>query len=117
MDAIRATNPSITVRTYAVDLGSLQSVRDGAAKVLAENPRIDVLINSAGTIFMGPIVYTVDGIERHFGICHVGHFLLTKLIWPALRASDEPRVINVTSLGHMDGTVGMYARSVRRTDD
>ncbi|KZV94652.1 WW domain-containing oxidoreductase [Exidia glandulosa HHB12029] len=103
VDFIRSTNPSIVVKVYTVDLGSIAAVRAGAQKILEENERVDVIINSAG-IMGGPLRLTGDGIEQCFAVAHLGHFLLTNLLLPALRKSDEPRVVNLTSAGHANGT-------------
>lgn len=97
VDAIHAIDSSISVSVYGIDLGSFASVRSGAQKILIENERIDVLINSAGTAGM-PLTYTSDGIEETFATNYVGHFFLTNLLMPALKRSEERRVVNVTSV-------------------
>lgn len=105
VDAIRATDPSIVVRVYGVELASLKSVREGAEKILAENDKIDIILNSAGVI-AAPLGKSVDGVETHFATNHLGHFLLTNLLIPALRKSTEPRVVNVSSGAQMLGSGG-----------
>ncbi|KZV94656.1 oxidoreductase [Exidia glandulosa HHB12029] len=97
VDAIHTIDSSISVSVYGIDFGSLTSVRNGAQKILGENKRIDVLINSAGTAGM-PLTYTADGIEETFSTNYVGHFLLTNLLMPALKRSEETRVVNVSSV-------------------
>jgi NAD(P)-dependent dehydrogenase (short-subunit alcohol dehydrogenase family) len=42
---------------------------------------------------------TEDGHELQFGVNHLGHFLLTSRLFPALRRSEDPRVVTVTSTG------------------
>ncbi len=44
--------------------------------------------------------YTVDGLEEHFGVNHVGHFYLCKLLLPALQRSKPSRVVVVSSESH-----------------
>ncbi|HEY8924732.1 MAG TPA: SDR family NAD(P)-dependent oxidoreductase, partial [Polyangia bacterium] len=41
-----------------------------------------------------------DGIELTFAVNHLGHFLLTRLLEPALRAGAPSRVVNVASEAH-----------------
>lgn len=41
-----------------------------------------------------------EGIELQFGVCHLGHFLFTCLLAPALVKGAPSRVINYTSGGH-----------------
>ncbi|EJD37537.1 NAD(P)-binding protein [Auricularia subglabra TFB-10046 SS5] len=98
-DGIRAINPGIKVKTYGVDLGSFASVRAGAAQLLAENDRIDVLINNAG-VTSHALEKSADGIELNFATNHIGHFLFTKLLLPTLCKSHNPRIVNLTSSTH-----------------
>jgi NAD(P)-dependent dehydrogenase (short-subunit alcohol dehydrogenase family) len=102
-ERIRAGQPDAGLATVAIDLTDLDSVRRGAAEILAAHPRIHALINNAG-IMGGPYALTKDGLELHFASNHVGHFLLTGLLVPALKAAAPARIVNVTSAGHrMDG--------------
>lgn len=80
-----------------LDLASLTSVRSAADQLLKRCPRIDVLVNNAG-VMATPLGRTQQGFELQLGVNHLGHFLLTALLTPALDASS--RVVNVTSLGH-----------------
>ena len=43
---------------------------------------------------------TEDGFERTVGVCHIGHFLLARLLMPRLLASGAPRVVMVSSTSH-----------------
>ena len=55
------------------------SVRELAERILAEQPRLDVLVNNAGTVYAERTV-TDDGIEATFAVNHLGGFLLTELL-------------------------------------
>ncbi|KZW03825.1 NAD(P)-binding protein [Exidia glandulosa HHB12029] len=103
VQAVRAIDPSIDVRTYEIDLSSFSSIRAGASRVLADFPKVDVLINNAATNIR-TYRRTVDGIEEIFATNYVGPFLLTNLLMPALLRSEAPRVVNLTSLVHREGT-------------
>ncbi|HUT78503.1 MAG TPA: SDR family NAD(P)-dependent oxidoreductase [Polyangia bacterium] len=81
-----------------VDLASLASIREGSAG-LADGRPIDVLINNAG-VMAPPLTRTADGFELQFGTNHLGHFLLTLLLVPALRRGEAPRVVTLSSAGH-----------------
>lgn len=58
-----------------------------------------------------PETKTVDGFERQFGVNHLAHYLLTRLLLPALietsAATPEfnSRVVNVSSSAHRMGEV------------
>jgi NAD(P)-dependent dehydrogenase (short-subunit alcohol dehydrogenase family) len=102
-ERIRAGQPDAKLAPVTIDLADLESVRQGAAEILAAHPRIHALINNAG-IMGGPFVLTKDGLELHFASNHVGHFLLTGLLVPALKAAAPSRIVILTSAGHrMDG--------------
>ncbi len=86
------------------DLSNLKSVVDLAYRLNKNYPKIDVLINNAGS-FTEKRQYTKDGIEMQFGINHIAHFLLTHLIMPSLKKSEAARIINVSSNAHYRGTI------------
>ena len=82
-----------------LDLSALDSVRAAASSIGARYPRIDILVNNAGVMFT-PHELTADGFELQFGVDHLGHFLLTTLLMPQLRAAGEARVVTVSSEAH-----------------
>ncbi|KAI0157973.1 NAD(P)-binding protein [Hypoxylon sp. FL1284] len=99
---IAEIDSSIKTTFVQVDLTDHDSVRRAAQEILAAAPKIDVLINSAG--IMAIKEYTVDkqGIELQLSANHVGHFLLTNLLVPALlSAAGGSRVVNLTSSGYL----------------
>jgi NAD(P)-dependent dehydrogenase (short-subunit alcohol dehydrogenase family) len=88
------------------DLGDLDSIRAFAESYLAGHDAVDVLINNAG-VMACPFGHTADGFETQFGTNHLGHFLLTALLYPALQAGDQPRVVTLTSAGHSRADVDL----------
>lgn len=76
------------VDIYKLDLSSLASVRRCAKEIIDTEDKIDILINNAG-IMNCPRMKTVDGFEMQFGTNHLGHFLLTELLLPAIKRSAE----------------------------
>ena len=79
-----------------LDLANLQSVRELAAEYLDGGRPIHLLINNAG-IMIPMRRETDDGFEAHFGVNHLGHFLLTVLLLDRIRQSAPARIINVAS--------------------
>jgi NAD(P)-dependent dehydrogenase (short-subunit alcohol dehydrogenase family) len=87
-------------RPVQLDLSSLESVREAASAITCEFDRVDVLFNNAG-VMATPELRTADGFELQIGTNHLGHFLFTALLAPAL--GSHGRIVNTTSLGHMIG--------------
>jgi NAD(P)-dependent dehydrogenase (short-subunit alcohol dehydrogenase family) len=91
-------SPEGRVELLALDLEDLSSVRSCANQFLARELPLSLLINNAGVA--GSRGLTASGFERAFGVNHVGHFLLTKLLLPSLRAAAPSRIITVASEAH-----------------
>lgn len=89
-------------RGVECDLASLASVRLCAAAVLESKAPIDVLVLNAavapGTQAKSP-KRTAEGFEETIGVNHLGHFLLSSLLLPAVtpRAGRPPPRIVVTA--------------------
>ncbi len=81
-----------------LDLGDLHSVKACASAFLQRGLALDILINNAG--LAGAMGKTKSGFELAFGVCHVGHFLLTLLLLPALKKVEHARVVVVASRAH-----------------
>ena len=79
-----------------VDLGDLESVRNFAQVIRKRYEKIDILINNAGLASFTSSK-TKDGFELHFGVNHLGHFLLTHLILDLVKKAAPSRIINVSS--------------------
>ncbi|MFF4185509.1 oxidoreductase [Streptomyces sp. NPDC001691] len=96
-DRIRGEVPHAQVEFRQLDLADLASVREFAATFPHE--QLDLLVNNAGVMAL-PYGKTADGFERQFGVNHLGHFALTGLLLPRLRAADAARVVSVSSGMH-----------------
>ena len=87
------------------DLSSQREVRRLAAQVREQAPRLDVLLNNAGAIFLSNRS-SVDGLELTFALNHIGYFLLTNLLLDLLAESSPARIVNVSSSSH--GSPGRF---------
>lgn len=83
-----------------LDLASLDSVRAFAARLAADHPAVDLLVNNAGLVLLGPRRTTADGFELHLGTNMLGHFALTGLLLDRLEAAREARVVSLSSITH-----------------
>ena len=104
IEGIRQELPNAQLETLQMDLGDLASVRGATTELLERCEAIHLLINNAG-VMACPLARTNDGFELQFGTNHMGHFLFTCLLAPALLAAAPARVINLSSGGHRFGAV------------
>jgi NAD(P)-dependent dehydrogenase (short-subunit alcohol dehydrogenase family) len=96
---IRTQVPGAELELRELDLASLASVRAFAKDFLTDHDRIDVLMNNAG-VMACPKGETSDGFELQLGTNHIGHFLLTNLLLPALLRGAPSRVVCLSSGAH-----------------
>ena len=101
VDAIRRAVPHARLEVVSLDLGSLASVRAAASSILEGRAGIDILVNNAGLMGI-PERTTADGFEMQFGVNHLGHFVLTARLLPAVERANG-RVVSVTSTAHHIG--------------
>lgn len=97
--------------TWAIaDLSRQDAVRELAMQLRRAHPKIHVLANNAGAMFLERLE-TVDGLEQTFALNHLNYFTLTLLLLPSLYAAGSPgspaRVVNVSSRAHENAKVDL----------
>jgi NAD(P)-dependent dehydrogenase (short-subunit alcohol dehydrogenase family) len=97
--AIRESTGNEHVAVEELELDSLASIRAFAERFLARDEPLHILVNNAG-VMACPFEKTRDGFELQFGTNHLGHFLLTGLLAPALLRAAPARIVSVSSRGH-----------------
>ena len=97
-EEILRTHPAADISVMQLDLASFKSIRRFADEFSLKYGRLDVLVNNAGIMALPERELTEDGFEAQVGTNHVGHFLLTALLFPIL--STNARVINHSSEMH-----------------
>lgn len=118
---IQNRNRSASVHLLLVDLASLASVRafvksfralqqQFTEKYSSQTVPLAVLVNNAGVGWGKKTEHTitVDGVERIFGINHLGPFLLTTSLLPELEAAEHARVVMVASSLHDQGSKSVF---------
>ena len=103
---IQDAHPNADVVLVQIDLADLASVAQ-AAEIVAQEPKLDVLINNAGIMF-NPKTLTKDGFESQFGVNHLGHFALTGHLMPKLLDTPHARIVNISSVGHRFGNGDLF---------
>jgi hypothetical protein len=106
---LRHRNPDLDIQHEVFDLADLAQVRAAAERINApQRPAVDVVICSAA-IMMQPLRKTVDGLESHFGINAVSHFVLVNMLLPRMIANGGGRIVTTSS--------GAYVYQGIRWDD
>jgi NAD(P)-dependent dehydrogenase (short-subunit alcohol dehydrogenase family) len=86
------------VNYMCMDLNSLSTVYAFASAY--PEPVLNLLVNNAG-IMNTPFAMSDDGIEAQYQVNHLGHFLLTHLLFPKLHAAGgTARVVTLSSRAH-----------------
>tara|TARA_B110001454_G_C12723272_1_gene436193 strand:- start:30205 stop:31017 length:813 start_codon:yes stop_codon:yes gene_type:complete len=93
---------SARLHASVFDLSSLADVRSAAQDLLRRFPKLDILLNNAGT-YQKERHLSKDGFELTMAINHLGPTLLTLLLKPSLKHSPQARVIFVSSVAHNRG--------------
>lgn len=88
---------TVPVEVRRLDLLDPASIDHFAAEWLDGDRALHMLINSAGLPGPPELVHDARGYEVQFATNHLGHFQLTLALWPALRAANGARVVNVSS--------------------
>ncbi|KAF7253320.1 Dehydrogenase/reductase SDR family member on chromosome X [Varanus komodoensis] len=85
------------------DLASMKSIHQFVQAFRAKNCPLHILINNAGVMFV-PQRKTEDGLEEHFEVNYLGHFLLTNLLLETLKQSGthchNARIVSLSSAVH-----------------
>jgi NAD(P)-dependent dehydrogenase (short-subunit alcohol dehydrogenase family) len=102
-DIARRSAGAAKAEFLPLDLGDLSSVHQCAATFLARDLPLHLLVNNAG--LAGQKGLTPSGFELMFGVCHVGHFLLTQLLLERLKRSAPARIVVVASKAHRHAKV------------
>ena len=96
MAALRKANPNADHAVHLADLSTLAEMKR-VGKILAQEPKIDVLVNNAGALF-NKRQETADGLEMTFALNHMGYFVITNILLNKLKLGA--RIVTVASNAH-----------------
>lgn len=108
--------PTADLDVLQLDLSNFGSVRTCANNFKKNYSRLDVLINNAGVlIYSGKKSKT--GIELQFATNHLGHFLLTNLLFEFIPDRPTSRIVALSSLAHKGAQIRFDDLNCEKTDD
>lgn len=90
----------LDIEVREMDLASFISVCAFADTLVADNERVDLLMNNAGTMETG-YHYTGDGMERTVQVNYMGHYLLTRKLLKLMGPGS--RIVNMVSCTYAIG--------------
>jgi len=96
----KVSEGKVETKVLILDLASFEATKKAAQEVLSYDIAIDVLINNAGVMALPERALSTDGFEMQFASNHLGPFIFTNTILPALKRSSDPRIVVVSSWGH-----------------
>jgi NAD(P)-dependent dehydrogenase (short-subunit alcohol dehydrogenase family) len=94
---ILAERPDAQLEVRRVDLADLESVREFAEKLAADESHVDLLVNNAGVMHPPTRHTTKDNFELQFGSNFLGPFALTVQLLPLVLAAPSPRIATMAS--------------------
>lgn len=90
---------ALGVHVLAMDVTSEETMAAGVSQVMAEQGRIDVLVNNAGYGYFGAIeTVSMEEARRQIEVNVFGLARLTQLVLPIMRAQHGGRIVNVASV-------------------
>ena len=100
IEEFRKENTTTRLVCVPLDNSDLDSVRAAAATVNAQVGKLDILLNNAGVMCTKTFTTSPQGIELQFATNHIGHFLLTSLLIPKIKAAGAgSRIVHTSSTG------------------
>lgn len=110
--AIRRRHPEVRVRTVVADLAELSALPGVAEEILAEDPRIDLLINNAGVGLGGRFEQvSAEDFDWVMDVNFRAPVVLTRLLLPALLRTPGSHLVNMSSLFGLVAPPGQVAYS------
>jgi NAD(P)-dependent dehydrogenase (short-subunit alcohol dehydrogenase family) len=101
---LQAAAPQCAHAMHLADLSSIAQMQRVGAAIAAAEPRIDLLLNNAGAVFMGR-TRTVDGLAPSFATNHLAYYVLSLLLLPRLQATAGARIVCTSSRAHQYGRI------------
>jgi NAD(P)-dependent dehydrogenase (short-subunit alcohol dehydrogenase family) len=99
-----------TIKLVAMDVQLQESIDLAVSSIIAQESKIDILINNAGVGITGPMEETpIDAIKNAMDTNFYGPLRVLQAVLPHMRAQKSGQVINITSIA---GYMGLPYRGI-----
>ncbi|MGZ5937606.1 MAG: SDR family oxidoreductase [Rhizomicrobium sp.] len=102
LSMLKQANPTADHKVHYGDLSSIADMKRVATEVANTEPKIDVLVNNAGAVFLSRQT-SVDGLEMTFATNHMNYFVVTNILLDRLKATPGARIVSTASEAHKSG--------------
>ncbi len=86
-------------RSYALDLSHLPAVKSKIQEIVADCGGIDILINNAGTAYVGELIHTpLSEWQRTFDLNVTSVFQCIQGVLPTMRLRHSGTIVNIASI-------------------
>ncbi|MGZ5923437.1 MAG: SDR family oxidoreductase, partial [Rhizomicrobium sp.] len=102
LSMLKQANPAADHKVHYGDLSSIADMKRVATEVANTEPRIDVLVNNAGAVFLSRQT-SVDGLEMTFATNHMNYFVVTNILLDRLKETPGARIVSTASEAHKSG--------------
>ena len=100
-----ANTEKLPLQVVQLDVNDDKSVKDAIDKIVAENKRIDLLVNNAGYGLFGSLEdISLEEIKAQFETNFFGVIRVTQQVLPVMRKQNSGTIVNVSSVG---GRIGV----------
>ncbi|MBU3002408.1 SDR family oxidoreductase [Paraglaciecola arctica] len=100
----QAADKNLDIEIYQLDVQDNASIQKCVEKVIAQQGKIDVLVNNAGAGFVKTTEHATESeIDWVMDVNYMGVVRCTKAVLPYMRKARSGHVINVTSVGGLVG--------------
>ncbi|HYX55481.1 MAG TPA: SDR family oxidoreductase [Nitrososphaeraceae archaeon] len=100
-----ANTEKLPLQVVQLDVNDDRSVKDAIDKIVAENKRIDLLVNNAGYGLFGSLEdISIEEIKAQFETNFFGVIRVTQQVLPVMRKQNSGTIVNVSSVG---GRIGI----------
>ena len=106
-----ANREKLPLQVVQLDVNDDKSVKEAIDKiVVAENQRIDILINNAGYGLLGALEdLSIEEIKAQFETNFFGVVRVTQQVLPIMRKQNDGIIVNISSVGGRIGIPGLSA--------